>query len=114
MTNLSEDNSFKVKKTSVTLKLVSSPEDLELSERIARASKITADCKLYITSKFLTEELKVHIDALKSQDIKLTTLETIVMLLDYTEREFADIERLKKVKKSRFKKFKKFLISFIK
>lgn len=65
-------------------------------ERKERSFKIASDCRQYISSKKLTKELQEHVEALKSQDNTLTTLETIVTLLDFTEREFLAIEKMEK------------------
>lgn len=113
MKNLSENNSFNTNKTKIVpLKLVYSAEDTELIQRKARAQKIVSDSKLYISSKIFTEELKEHVDALKAQDDKLTTLETIVMLLDYAEREFDAIKILETPKKGLLGTLKKFFNIF--
>lgn len=109
MKNLSENSSFNAKKTKIVpLKLVYSTGDTELEHRKVRAQKIVSDSKLYISSKILTEELKEHVDALKAQDEKLTTLESIVMLLDYTEREFEAINILENPKMVFLRRLKMF------
>lgn len=95
-----------------TLTLVHKAESFLLYQRRAKTLKLIADCKQYISSGSATEELKERIKELKDQDITLSTMETIVILLDYAERETIEIEKLEKNETSFFSKIKKILSRF--
>lgn len=76
--------------------LVPESESQKLYKRKILASKLVAECKHYISNKTISNELRGRITALKDQDSSLTTTEAIVILLDYAEREFREIESLEK------------------
>lgn len=94
------------------LTLVPLSEAQQLYQRRTQALKLVADCKYYISSKMITEELSEHVKALKDQDDSLTTTEIIVILLDYTEREFREIKRLERGEISLMTKVKSFFQVF--
>lgn len=108
MTASSKENSATAK-----VALLPKTESLLLYERKSKALKLVADCKQYITSKNITEELQERIDALKAQDTSLSTMETIVMLLDYVERETVAIAKLENEKGSFMVKSKNFFKTFL-
>jgi hypothetical protein len=84
------------RRADVTLTLVPKAESFLLNQRKSKAFKLVADCKQYISSGYATEELQERISAFKTQDTLLTTMEIIVMLLDYAEREHVEIAKLEK------------------
>lgn len=91
----------------------SSNKSLLLYERKSKALKLVADCKQYISSQNTTEDLQERINALKSQDASLSTMETIVTLLDYAERELVAVAKLDKGEVSFMVKSKKFFQTFL-
>jgi len=96
----------------VFLTLVPVSEAQKLYQRKTQALKLVADCKHYISYKTMTDELKMRVKALMDHDSSLTTTEAIVVLLDYTEREFKEITRLEKGQVSLMAKAKNFFQVF--
>jgi len=96
----------------VFLTLVPESEAQKLYQRKNQALKLLAECKHYISYKTMTDELKVRVKALMDHDRSLTTTEAIVILLDYTEREFREITRLEKGQMSLIAKTKNFFQVF--
>ncbi|MEA9358138.1 hypothetical protein SHI21_18030 [Bacteriovorax sp. PP10] len=94
--------------TDVLLTLAPRTETFLLYQRKSKALKLVADCKQYISSKNATEELQERINALKAQDSALSTMETIVILLDYAERETVAVAQLEKGEVSFLTKSKNF------
>jgi hypothetical protein len=96
------------RRADVVLTLVPKAESFLLYQRKSKAFKLVADCKQYISSGHTTEELQERISAFKTQDTRLSTMEIIVMLLDYAEREHAEIAKLEKGEVTFSVKSKKF------
>ena len=96
----------------VFLNLVPESEAQKLYQRKTQALKLVAECKHYISNKTMPDELKERVKALKDHDTSLTTTEAIVVLLDYTEREFKEIMRLEKREISGLSRPKNFFQTF--
>ncbi len=96
----------------VFLTLVPVSEAQKLYQRKTQALKLVAECKQYISHKTMSTELRERVKALMDHDNSLTTTEAIVVLLDYTEREFREITRLEKGQVSLMAKAKNFFQVF--
>lgn len=83
-----------------------------LYQRKMETLKLVAGCKHYISHQTLTEDLNERVKALQNQDHSLTTGQAIVILLDFSEREFREIARLEKGETSFMTKIKTFFQVF--
>lgn len=96
----------------IFLTLVPENEAQRLYQRKNQALKLVTECKHYISNKTMPDELKIRVNALKDHDKSLTTTDAIVILLDYTEREFREIKNLEKKQVSLMEKTKNFFQVF--